>query len=173
MTPDAAAPAVVSLRRMTAGDVEDVLDVQQPGAVLGLADVFPQELFPFPRETVGRRWRDEIADPVVDCLVVELDGAVVGFAATSGREVRHFGIAPALWGTGVAAAAHDALLDLMAARGIRRAWLTVYTDNHRGRRFYERLGWRPTGATSVGPVPPHAQLLRYDRDVGPARPTRA
>jgi len=66
---------------MTAADVPDVLDIQEPGAVLGLADVFPQDAYPFPRDVVAQRWRQEIATPGVDCYVVVLDGTVEGFAA--------------------------------------------------------------------------------------------
>ena len=109
---------------MTAADVAAVLDVQEPGAVLGLADVFPQDEHPFPREDVGRRW---------------------------------------LWGTGIAQAAHDAVLGRMRGRGVRLAELRVFTANGRGRRFYERLGWRPTGERSRSSFPPYPELLHYER----------
>jgi hypothetical protein len=66
---------------MESADVPDVLEVQEPGAVVGLADVFPQEAYPFPRDVVAARWREEIATPVVDCFVVLVGGSVVGFGA--------------------------------------------------------------------------------------------
>jgi RimJ/RimL family protein N-acetyltransferase len=157
--------ASVLLRVMTEADVPDVLDVQEPGAVLGLADVFPQEEHPFPREEVARRWRQEVVAPDVDCYVVLVGGTVVGFAATRGEEFLHFGVAVDRWGTGVARAAHDAVLDLMRGRGVRRAWLRVFTGNRRGRRFYEKLGWQPTGECSRTSFPPHPELLRYERDL--------
>jgi hypothetical protein len=40
--------------------------------------------------------------------------------------------------------------------------LWVFTDNPRGRRFYERLGWRPSGERSRGGYPPYAELLAYE-----------
>ncbi|GIG29973.1 GNAT family N-acetyltransferase [Cellulomonas marina] len=151
------------LRPMVAEDVDDVLDVQEPGAVRGLADVFPQDLYPFPRDHIGRRWRQDLLAPDVDCLVVVLEERVVGFAALRHDELLHLGIAVEHWGTGLAQRAHDAVLARLRDRGVTRAWLTVYTGNRRARRFYERLGWSPTGATTHGPTPPFAELLRYER----------
>jgi hypothetical protein len=40
---------------MTVADVPRVVDVQKPGAVLGLAEVFPQDLHPFPRAAIAER----------------------------------------------------------------------------------------------------------------------
>ena len=97
--------------------------------------------------------------------MVVLDGAVVGFAAIRDDEFLHFGTAVERWGTGVAQTAHDAVLDLMVSRGVRRAWLTVFTGNGRGRRFYEKLGWRQTGDRTNSSFPPHAELLRYERSL--------
>jgi RimJ/RimL family protein N-acetyltransferase len=155
----------VVLRAMTAADVPSVLDVQEPGAVRGLAEVFPQDAYPFPREDVERRWLQEIEMPDVECHVVLLDDVVAGFVATRGAELLHFGVAVEHWGTGLAPAAHDAVLDRMQGQGIRRAWLRVFTGNLRGRRFYERLGWRPTGDRTRSTFPPHPELLRYERPV--------
>jgi RimJ/RimL family protein N-acetyltransferase len=155
------------LRRMAADDVGDVLDVQEPGAVSGLAEVFPQDLYPFPRRDVAQRWLRELETPGIDCYVVVRGSAIVGFAAVRGDEVLHFGIAVEQWGTGLAQWTHDAVLDEMRHRGVERAWLTIYTANRRGRRFYERLGWRPTGDRTRGSSPPFAELLRYERALTP------
>ena len=159
------------LRPMTAADVPDVLAVQEPGAVLGLSEVFPQDAYPFPRDVLAERWLEEIGTPDIDCSVILLDDAVVGFAAIRGDEFLHFGTAVEHWGTGLALLAHDAVLERMHGHGVRLAWLRVFTGNGRGRRFYEKLGWRPTGERSHSTYPPYAELLRYEREVrpGPAR----
>jgi RimJ/RimL family protein N-acetyltransferase len=154
---------------MAPSDVPDVLDVQQPGAVLGLAEVFPQDAHPFPRDDVAQRWLEEIATPGIDCYVVLLDGAVVGFAAIRGDELLHFGIAVEHWGNGIAQAAHDAVLCRMRRHGVQRAWLRVFTANGRGRRFYEKLGWLPTGDRTRSSFPPHPELLRYELVLGSPR----
>lgn len=155
------------LRAMELADVDGVLDVQEPGAVRGLASVFPQDVFPFPRCAVHERWEREIPDPAVHCYVVTLGGAVAGFAATKHDEFLHFGIAFEHWGSGLAAQAHDAVVDRLTHQGFDRAWLNVFTDNLRGRRFYEKLGWAPTGERTHSSFPPHPELLRYTRRIGP------
>jgi RimJ/RimL family protein N-acetyltransferase len=151
------------LRPMTESDVLRVVAVQEPGAVLGLAEVFPQDAHPFPREEIAQRWRAEIADPRIDCYVVapEQDG-VAGFAAIRADEFLHFGIAVEHWGSGLAQQAHDAVLEVLRHRGVDRAWLRVFTDNRRGRRFYEKLGWSPTGERTRSSYAPFPELLTYE-----------
>lgn len=148
---------------MSLADVPDVLDVQEAGAVRGLADVFPQDAYPFPRDAIAQRWETEVATPGIDCLVVEQYGSVVGFASIRGDEFLHFGIAVELWGSGLAQLAHDAVLGRMRAHGVERAWLRVFTSNGRGRRFYEKLGWQATGARTSSTFPPYPELMQYQR----------
>ena len=154
------------LRRMLPDDVPAVMDVQEPASVAGLSAVFPQHIHPFPRDVLAQRWREEIADPTVECFVIERAGAVAGFAALDGDEVKHFGVAVEAWGSGLAAAAHDELLARMVAAGVERPWLRCYAANPRGRAFWEKHGWVDTGERSRGPMPPHAELLTYAYDPG-------
>jgi len=151
-------PEVV-LRDMTDADVSDVLDVQVPAAVVGLVEVSDQDRYPFPRNVIGRRWIEEVATPGIHCFVLFHRDVVIGFAAMRHDEFRHFGVVVELWGTGVSQQAHDSVLDRIRAHGVRRAWLKVFTSNRRGRRFYEKLGWRPTGERSTSAFPPYAELL--------------
>ena len=65
--------------------------------MLGLAEVFPQDRYPFPRDEVARRWREEVANGDIDCFVVVVDDVVVGFAAIQDDELLHFGIAVERW----------------------------------------------------------------------------
>jgi RimJ/RimL family protein N-acetyltransferase len=149
------------LRDMRADDVPAVMDVQEPASVAGLSGVFPQDAHPFPRHVLAERWRAEVADPAIECLVIVKDGAVAGFAALKGDELMHFGVALEEWGSGLAVLAHDELVARMRAAGVVRPWLRVYAANPRGRAFWEKLGWVDTGARSRGPMPPHAELLTY------------
>lgn len=77
----------------------------------------------------------------------------------------HFGIAFDRWGTGAAQAAHDLILRRMRTSKVTRAWLRVLTGNERGRRFYERLGWAPTGERTHSTFPPYPELLRYELEL--------
>jgi hypothetical protein len=101
----------IGLRPATSADLEELVDVQQQGAVVGLAGVFPQDRYPFPRDEVLARWRREVADPAIRAYVaVDEDGRVSGFAATRGNELLHFGTRLDTWGTGQARLLHDAVL---------------------------------------------------------------
>lgn len=149
------------LRKMRAADVPAVMDVQEPASVAGLSGVFPQDRYPFPRDVLAERWRQEIADPGIDCFVVLRDDRVAGFAALRGDEVMHFGVAVEEWGSGLAVAAHDELVARIRAAGHPTPWLRVYSANPRGRAFYEKLGWTDVGERTRGPMPPHAELMTY------------
>jgi len=155
----------VTLRAMTDADVPQVVAIQEPASVVGLASVFPQAEFPFPRDDVARRWLEEIGTPGIDCHVVVNGEAVVGFAAIRDDEMLHFGIAIEHWGSGIAQQAHDAVIDLMGRRGVVRAWLRVFTGNGRGRAFYERRGWRSTGERTRSTFAPNPELLGYERNL--------
>lgn len=157
------------LREMRVEDVPAVMAVQEPSSIAGLSEVFPQDTHPFPREVLADRWREEIADAGIDCFVILRDDEVAGFAAVSGAEVKHFGVAVEEWGSGLARAAHDELVERMRRAGIERPWLSVYAANPRGRAFWEKLGWSATGERSRGPMPPHAELLTYAHDPASSR----
>ena len=148
------------LRAMTASDLDAVLPIQRDGAVEGLRDVFSQELHPFPTDTIRQRWAEEIADPAIDCFVLlDADGEIAGFAATRNHELLHFGTALRTWGSGFASSAHDAVLDHLRSQGHRQASLRVFEGNHRGRRFYDKHGWAPTGDRTRSAFAPNPVLL--------------
>jgi len=151
---------------MTVDDVEAVVNVQEATSVLALASIFPQDEYPFPRAKVRERWRGEVADPSIGTYVsVSDDGVVNGYAATRADELLHFGTALAFWGTGLAQQLHDAAIAVLAETvpaDTRRVRLRVFEANGRARRFYEKLGWQPTGQRSRTVFPPHPVLLEYD-----------
>jgi GNAT superfamily N-acetyltransferase len=51
-------------------------------------------------------------------------------------------VLPEWWGTGVAPRLHEAARVTMVARGLTQARLYTPSAHRRGRRFYERRGWR-------------------------------
>jgi GNAT superfamily N-acetyltransferase len=80
--------------------------------------------------------------------------------------VLHFGTALDTWGSGLATAVHDELVERLRAHGVVRPVLHVYAANARGRRFWEKHGWRPTGEVVRGSFPPYAELLAYELSLG-------
>jgi ribosomal protein S18 acetylase RimI-like enzyme len=153
-------------RPLVAADLPELLVLQERGAVLGLAEVFDQAAHPFPRDDVLDRWSRELDDESVAAYVAtDGDDRIVGFAARREDELLHFGTAVATWGSGLAAWLHDELVATFPAELVRlRLW--VFADNHRGRRFYRRLGWSPTGRETRSGFAPYPLLLEHALDRG-------
>lgn len=154
------------LRSAVLSDLPGLLDVQQAGAVRALVHIFPQDAHPFPRDDIQQRWASEIANPDVEVYVVERDeGRVDGFAAIRGNELLHFGTAVETWGTGLAGTVHGELIELLAATGTATAWLRVFEENRRARRFYEKMGWHRTQRQSRSAFAPYPMLVAYELDL--------
>lgn len=160
----------VIFRAATLDDLEALVDVQQEGGIEGLSHIFAQERYPFPRAEVTRRWAAEIADPATSVYVCTDDtGRITGFAATRGTELLHFGTSVDTWGSGLATELHNrGLHSLPSATGAEQIWLRVFKENHRARRFYEKLGWSQTGHRTRTAFPPNPVLVEYARNVGGA-----
>jgi RimJ/RimL family protein N-acetyltransferase len=147
------------LRTAVPADLEAIMDVQEDGSIRALAGIFPQDEYPFPRAELTARWAREIDDPAVRVLVILQDDRIAGFAAVTHDQLLHFGTAARTWGSGLARAAHDELAGLLDPAA--RLW--VLAGNHRARRFYEKVGWKPTGRSVPDDFPPHPELMEYQR----------
>ncbi len=156
----------MQLRPATHDDVVALVGVQRAGSLVTLADVFAQAAHPFPRTEIEGRWHSEIDDLGLGTYVAVRNGVVVGFAATSGAELLHFGIGPDDFGTGLAGWLHTEVLSLIVGAGHPRAVVRVFEGNARARAFYERLGWVPTGVRSRSAFEPYPVLLEYVQELG-------
>jgi RimJ/RimL family protein N-acetyltransferase len=151
------------LRAAVVRDVPALVEMQEIAAVAGLAHIFPQDEYPFPRDEIAADWVAEIGWPDVDVFVVSRRaGLIEGFAALRDDELLHFGTALDTWGSGLAQEVHAELIARWVAAGHESAWLRVFDRNQRARRFYERLGWRPTAQVSFGEYPPYPPLVHYE-----------
>ena len=74
-------------------------------------------------------------------------------------------VVPAHWSTGVGRALTDAALDGLRAAGYRRVVLWTLTENARARRFYDKAGFAPDGATTILADLGSVEELRYARDL--------
>jgi GNAT superfamily N-acetyltransferase len=173
----------VHLRRATPADAPAIADVHVrswkaafPGLLPQgyLDELRPEDRLPQWRQALsGGRW------PVV--LVAEEAGTVVGFAAVApsedpdaedGRvgELRTLYLCPEAWGRGSGARLLDRAVAELEAAGFTRASLWVLHSNDRARRFYERHGWRPDGATKEHDWGAFvATDVRYVRALGPGQ----
>ena len=86
-------------------------------------------------------------------------------------------VRPAWWSTGTGRALMERVLARTSEAGYRSVTLWVLRDNHRARRFYERAGFAPDGATNVlrrlgvrhrTPLPPQPESVAMLRRQGVA-----
>jgi GNAT superfamily N-acetyltransferase len=146
-------------RRAALVDATALRDLERAANLVGLAHVFGG--LPFPEEGVLQRWRETLADPAVTVLLHE-------HAFTSWDEagrLRHLGVHPDHWGTGLAREGVE-----LAVAGIRAAGRTpalwVLVDNHRARGLYDHLGWEPSGREQQAEWPPYPVEMELELDPG-------
>jgi RimJ/RimL family protein N-acetyltransferase len=141
-------------RPATARDAVPLRDLERAANLVALAHVFPPETHPYPDQVVLDRWRTVLADSGTTTLVGEDAQGLTAFAAFDPTALMHLGVRPARGGSGLAS-------ELVDAVPSRLLW--CLRENHRARRFYERLGWRPTGREKPETFVPYPLLLEYER----------
>jgi ribosomal protein S18 acetylase RimI-like enzyme len=118
--------------------------------------------------------------PGVSVLVVENEGrAVVGFASLGPAndadrreagygELYSINLDPDVWGQGFGRSLLDEVSARLGRAGHPAAVLWVERENVRARRFYERAGWSPDGATKRAEVlGAPINEVRYQRALEP------
>ena len=116
----------------------------------------PADLKEFLDANSDAKWRANLTDPEVAIRVAELDGQLAGFVELAPKKLPYETSAPALelWrlylnssahGRGIADELMKWALEEASARGAQELVLSVYVDNHRALRFYERYGFEPVG----------------------------
>ena len=103
----------------------------------------------------GERWGKRLAEgQAPNLLVAERDGVILGICdygpsrdSPDGHtgEIWMINVVPEAWGTGVGQPLFDAAVERLRGGGFDDAVLWVLEGNARGRRFYERNGWRLDG----------------------------
>lgn len=116
----------------------------------------PEDLNAFLAQCTREAWQAELKDERYAFQVAEVDGKPVGFVKlgppalpveTCGRaiEIRQFYLLHDWRGAGVAHALMNWAIEEARVRGAQEMFLTVYTDNHRAKRFYEKYGFEEVG----------------------------
>ena len=102
-------------------------------------------------------WAEEFRDPGYRFRVAEVDAEVIGYVklgpsalpietAARAIELRQIYVLEEHHGSGIAAALIDWALAEARGQGFEELYLTVYVDNHRARRFYDRYGFEAVGS---------------------------
>ncbi|MEO6581425.1 MAG: GNAT family N-acetyltransferase [Sphingomicrobium sp.] len=116
----------------------------------------PDDLAAFRATMTADRFRQEIADPRFAFRIAQADLGPIGYIKLGPPqlpvetppdtiELCQLYILPAWQGAGAATALMDWALATAAERGAKHVQLSVYIDNHRARRFYERYGFTAVG----------------------------
>jgi ribosomal protein S18 acetylase RimI-like enzyme len=116
----------------------------------------PADVEEFLESNSDEKWQANLTDPQVAIRVAEMDREIVGFVELAPQKLPYESAAPTIelrrlylkrsaHGSGIADALMKWALEEAARRGARELILSVYVDNHRARRFYERYGFEAVG----------------------------
>lgn len=118
-------------------------------------------------------WQGELVDPRFRVRVAEEDGVAIGFAKlgppglpvevrAASAELRQLYVLAPWHGSGVAAALMAWTIAAARDAGAAELYLSVFVDNARARRFYERHGFERVGtyAFMVGEHEDEDDLMR-------------
>ena len=116
-----------------------------------------EDLSAFLSKFTAEAWRSEMEDSAYSFRIAEDEGEAVGYlklgpstlpveTGASATELRQLYVLKAHHGTGVARELIDWGLHEAKQRGAEELYLTVYVDNRRARRFYERYGFVAVGS---------------------------
>ena len=119
-------------------------------------------------------WAAQLADPAFSVRLAEEEGKAVAYAKLGPPslpfeprgpciELRQFYVLKPWHGRGIAHALMDWALKEAKTRGAEEMYLSVFVDNHRARRFYERYGFEfvQTYAFMVGSHADEDHIMRF------------
>ena len=115
-----------------------------------------EDLASFLSKFTADAWMSEFEDPRFRFRIALDDEKIIGFVklgpsalpvekAARSIELRQLYLLKAYHGSGVARALIDWALEDARSRGAEEIYLTVYVDNHRAKRLYERYGFEEVG----------------------------
>ena len=116
----------------------------------------PENLAAFLENHSEANWRSELSDARYAVRLGYVDGVNAAYVKLgppslpftppmNSIELRQFYILKPWHGTGLAPAMMDWVLDEGRRRGAAEVYLSVFIDNHRAQRFYEKYAFEPVG----------------------------
>jgi len=147
----------ISFRRATVSDAESIAGLFQHSFIETFAHLYrAEDLQAFLDTKTADRFREELADERFEFVVAEDAGAIAGYVKLGPPglpvetprdtvELCQLYVLKPWHGTGVATGLMERALEIVHRKAARHVQLSVYVDNHRARRFYERYGFEPVG----------------------------
>ena len=117
----------------------------------------PDDLALFLTSHTPEAWAKELADPAFAVRVAEQGKRMIGYAKIGpphlpfeprgeAAELRQLYVVEAFKGEGIGRTLIDWVIDQGRERRADHLYLSVFTENHRARRFYERIGFEVEGS---------------------------
>lgn len=147
----------ITYREATPADGPDLRDLFAESFIQTFGHLYrPSDLQEFLDTNSPEKWDKNLNDPEVAIRVAEDAGTLAGFVELAPKKLPYETSAPALelrrlylrynyHGRGIADTLMKWVVQAAAARGARELILSVFVDNHRARRFYERYGFEVVG----------------------------
>ena len=147
----------VTYRNATSADFEAIDRIFRMSFCDTFAHLYRQEdLDAFLGKFTREAWLGEMNDSAYVFRIAEVDRQPAGYLKLgplslpvevqgNAMELRQLYVLKAWHGAGIARELTDWFLAEARQRGAEEIYLTVYTDNHRARRFYERYGFEVIG----------------------------
>jgi len=147
----------IAYRDATVGDLPSIAALFRDSFVATFGHLYAaDDLATFLAQGTPEAWAEEFAEPGLAFRLADDAEGLVGFikigslklpAATTAPaiEVRQLYLTDRAKGRGIAQALMDWAIDRARATGAEELWLSVFVDNHRARRFYERNGFEDRG----------------------------
>lgn len=147
----------LSCRNGGAGDARAVDRIFRTSFCHTFAHLYcAEDLEAFLAEFTDEAWKSKLCNHGFAFRIAEVDGEPVGYVKlgplklpvdTDGPalELKQFYILKEHHGVGIAHVLMDWALQEARGRSAAELYLTVYGDNHRARRFYDRYGFVPVG----------------------------
>lgn len=148
----------VTYRNATGADAEALAELGSQTFTATFGHLYrPDDLALFLQNHSTENWARELADEEYAVRVAEKDGMLVGYAKLgppklpfeprgNAAELRQLYVVEEMKGRGVARALIDWVIDRARDAHADHLYLSVFTDNHRARRFYEKLGFEAEGS---------------------------
>ncbi len=148
---------MITYRDATPADAAAIADVFRRSFVATFGALYPvQDLDDFLATMTADAFRDQLLEPSYDFRLAVDGDVVAGYVKLCPPrlpvdtppdtiELGQLYVLDRWHGSGVAQALMDWVLATATARGARHLQLSVFIDNHRARRFYERFGFKPVG----------------------------
>ena len=114
----------------------------------------PEDLELFLQNHSPQNWNKELNDPAFQVRVAEREGALVGYVKLGpphlpfeprgeAAELRQLYVVEEMKGQGVADELLRWVIERARDEGADYLYLSVFTENHRARRFYEKYDFEP------------------------------